>query len=149
MSDLEEALGGLLGGSSGGGLGGIISSLTGGGGSGGGGAMIGALGGLLGGGGMQSLLSGLQANGLGKQADSWIGTGKNEPISGEQVRQVVGDDQVAKVAQQLGVSHDEAADKLAKVLPDVVDKASPNGQLAPQHEIDAAFQNLQRTMAHA
>jgi uncharacterized protein YidB (DUF937 family) len=153
VSQLDEVLGGLLGGKGGSGgggdLGSILSGLGGGGGgrSGGGAGMLAALlplvGGLLANGGLQKMLSGFQGKGLSQQADSWVGTGENEAVSGQQVREVVGDDSVGEIAQQLGVSNDQAADALAEVLPKVVDHASPGGELPSQEELDAAFNRLQ------
>ena len=149
-------LGGLLGGLAGGGGGGledIIGGLTGGGGARGGSApggmgglltaLLPMVGGMLAGGGLQKMLSGFQANGLEAKADSWIGTGENAPISGADVRKVVGDDQLAQIAAQLGVSDDEAADAVAQVLPTIVDKVSPEGHLAPESELESAFGALE------
>ncbi len=146
MSGLDDLLGGVFGGKGGGNLGGLVSGLAGG---GGGGNLIGMLlpvvGGLLAGGGLQKILAGFQANGMGEHADSWVGTGENKPVTGGQVREVLGDDQIAQIAQKLGVSHDEAAEAVAEVLPKVVDKASPDGQLKPQAEIDDALGKLQQS----
>lgn len=103
------------------------------------------VGGMLAGGGLQKVLSGFQAKGLSSQADSWVGTEANEPISADQVREVLGDDKVAEIAQKAGVSTEEAADGLAEVLPQVVDKASPGGELRPQAELDSAFEQLQQS----
>jgi uncharacterized protein YidB (DUF937 family) len=131
---LEDIIGGLTGGSAGsqaGGMGGLLGSL------------LPALGGMLAGGGLQQVLSGFQANGLSAQTDSWIGTGENKPISGEDVRKAVGDEELAKIAAQLGVSEDEAADAVAQVLPTVVDKVSPEGHLAPESELESAFGALE------
>jgi len=150
-------LGGLLGGLAGGGGGGledIIGGLAGGGGARGGSApggmgglltaLLPMVGGMLAGGGLQKMLSGFQANGLEAKADSWIGTGENAPISGADVRKVVGDDQLAQIAAQLGVSDDEAADAVAQVLPTIVDKVSPEGHLAPESELESAFEALEQ-----
>ena len=104
---LGDLLGSLAGGgTSAGGIDDIIGGLTGGGGAGsqaggmGGllGSLLPALGGMLAGGGLQQILSGFQANGLSAQTDSWIGTGENQPISGEDVRKVVGNDELARIA---------------------------------------------------
>ena len=62
------------------------------------------------------------------QANSWVGTGENEPISGADVRKVVGEEDLANIATALGVSEDEAANAVARVLPEVVDRVSPDGQ---------------------
>ena len=102
------------------------------------------LGGLLAGGGLQKILSGFQAKGLSAQADSWVSTGENEPISGADVRTVVGDEELSRIAQELGVSEDEAAAAVAQVLPEVVDKVTPDGTLPPDSELDAAFGALEQ-----
>jgi len=152
MSGLDNLLGGLLGGKGGGNLGNLLSGLGGGQGIGGNpmlGMLLPLVGGLLAGGGLQKILSGFQAQGLSSHADSWIGTGPNQPVTGDQVRAALGDDQVAEIAAKLGVSHDEAAAALAEVLPKVVDHASPDGQLKPQSELDSAFHQLQQSAAAA
>jgi uncharacterized protein YidB (DUF937 family) len=135
MSSLEDILGSLAGGKAGGG--GAGSMVT---------ALAPVLAGLLAGGGLQKILSGMQGQGLSAQADSWVGTGPNQPVDGKQVEQVLGSDQVKEVAQKLGVSEAEAADTLAEALPQVVDKVSPNGQLPSQQEMDQTFQQLERSV---
>ena len=101
---LGDILGGLTGAAGGGGLDDILGGLTGGktgsGKSGAAGGMGGlltsllpVLGGMLASGGLQKVLAGFQANGLSAQADSWVGTGENEPISAADVRKVVGDEE--------------------------------------------------------
>ena len=50
--------------------------------------------------------------------------------------------ELAKIAGELGVSEDDAAAAVAKVLPEVVDKVSPDGQLPPEDELDSALGQL-------
>jgi uncharacterized protein YidB (DUF937 family) len=154
---LNDLLGGLLGGGSGGssqggGLGGLedmLGGLLGGGASGNPGtaakgmnvaAVAAALGPLLAkllkGGGLSKMVQGAQASGLSSQADSWVGTGSNAAVSGQEVRGVVGDDAVDELAQNAGISHDEAADVLAKVVPQVVSGLTPDGQLPADDDLD-------------
>jgi uncharacterized protein YidB (DUF937 family) len=152
MSGLDDILGGLMGGQGGsGGLDSIVGGLTGGGGQGGGGGGLGALvpvlGGLLASGGLQKILGGLKAQGLSQQADSWVGTGQNEPVSGADMEKAVGKEKIQEVANQLGVSESEAADVVAKAVPEVVDKVSPDGQLPPDQDLDAAFDKLAKAGA--
>lgn len=155
MSGLDDILGGLMGGKSGGsgGLDDVLGGLLGGGrggGAGGGsamGALLPVLAGLLAGGGLQKVLGGLKANGLSAQADSWVGTGTNEPVTGSQVEQAIGTEQMQQIAQQLGVSESEAAEAVAAALPEVVDKVSPEGQLPPEQDLDAAFDKLAKAGA--
>jgi uncharacterized protein YidB (DUF937 family) len=151
MSGLDDILGGLMGGQGGsGGLDSVLGGLTGGGQSGGGGglgALVPVLGGLLASGGLQKILGGLKANGLSQQADSWVGTGPNEPVSGADMEKAVDADQMKEIAKRLGVSESEAADVVAKAVPEVVDKVSPNGKLPPQQDLDAAFDKLAKAGA--
>lgn len=150
MSQLDDMLGGLLGGK-GGGLADLLGGLAGGksgatSGGGGGGSMLAALvpmlGGLLAGGGLNKILSGFQKQGLSSQASSWVGTGPNEPVTAGQVEQVIGDAEISQIASKLGVSHEQAAEALAEVLPQVVDRVSPGGELPPEQELDDLFAQL-------
>jgi uncharacterized protein YidB (DUF937 family) len=151
MSGLDDILGGLMGGKGGsGGLGDVLGGLTGDRGGGGGGAMgalLPILAGFLASGGLSKIMGGLKANGLSAQADSWVGTGSNQPVSGRDVEQAMGREQIQQIAQQLGVSEPQAAEAVAQALPEVVDKVSPNGQLPPQQDLDAAFDKLAKAGA--
>jgi uncharacterized protein YidB (DUF937 family) len=80
-------------------------------------------------GGIQGLLAQFQEKGLGDQVASWIGTGANQPISAEHIQGALGSDQLQQLAGQMGVSQEEAASGLAGMLPQVVDKLSPQGCL--------------------
>jgi uncharacterized protein YidB (DUF937 family) len=80
-------------------------------------------------GGLSGLVNAFQQQGLGNVVQSWIGTGANQPISPDQVTQVLGHDQVQQVADEAGISHEEAKTGLAALLPQVVDRLTPNGQL--------------------
>ena len=80
-------------------------------------------------GGLAGLMQNFQQNGLGNLLQSWISTGHNLPISAEQIQQVLGHQQVAQIADQAGVSHEEASNVLASLLPQLVDKLTPNGQV--------------------
>jgi uncharacterized protein YidB (DUF937 family) len=105
------------------------------------------LGGLLASGGLTKILGGLKANGLSQQADSWVATGKNEPVSGADLEKAVGKEQMQEIAKKLGVSESEAADVVAKAVPEVVDKVSPEGKLPPEQDLDAAFDKLAKAGA--
>ena len=81
------------------------------------------------GGGLGGLMAKFQQGGMGDVMSSWIGSGQNMPISGDQLSNVLGSDMLGKIASQLGISHGEAAGQLSQVLPQVVDKLTPNGQV--------------------
>jgi uncharacterized protein YidB (DUF937 family) len=73
-------------------------------------------------GGLGDLLGGLAgpSEGLGDVVGGLAGGGASGRISGADVRRVVGDEELARIAAELGVSADEAADAVAQVLPEVV-----------------------------
>lgn len=80
------------------------------------------------GGGLQDLLGKLAGGGLGDQANSWVGTGENQPVTGEQLAAAM-PDQMAELAAQTGVSQKELSADLAQILPGLVNSLSPNGQV--------------------
>ncbi|MEU2243495.1 YidB family protein [Streptomyces sp. NPDC018338] len=137
-NDLGSLLGGLLGGGGqggGGGAGGILGSL------------LGALGGAKSGGAdganpLGGLLDMLTKSGLVDQAQSWVGTGENQPVSGAQIADALPDDTLQKVAQDAGVSPQEAADRIAQSLPQAVDKLTPAGSV-PQGSLEDIIRRQQ------
>jgi uncharacterized protein YidB (DUF937 family) len=97
---------------------------------GGGGLNVGQLVGMLGGvGGVTALLSQLRSSGLGNQVMSWIGGGRNEEVTPQQVDQALGHDAIQQIAQQAGVPEEQVTTSLAGALPQIVDQYTPNGQL--------------------
>ena len=84
-------------------------------------------------GGLQGMLGKFQQAGYGAQADSWVSTGQNQPISADALSQVLGSGQLSQIAQQLGLSQGAVAGGLASVLPQVVDKMTPQGQVPDDH----------------
>lgn len=80
-------------------------------------------------GGLDGLMNTLQNAGLGDQLKSWISTGENMPISGDQLSQALGSDKIRDIAGQLGMSQGDVSGGLADMLPQLIDKLSPNGSL--------------------
>lgn len=78
---------------------------------------------------LNGLLAALQKGGLGPQVQSWLGNGNNLPITEDQLKAVLGNAQVQEFARHLGLPVDQTLSILAKFLPEIVDKASPNGVL--------------------
>ena len=97
-------------------------------------------------GGLGGLLQQFQQAGLGQQADSWVGTGANAPISPDAVVDVFGRDRVAQIAAQAGVSEAEASTGLAALLPEFVNQLTPAGQMPANNEVDDALGDLQRSL---
>lgn len=78
-------------------------------------------------GGIQGIVKQLEANGLGDTVKSWIGTGQNHPVSGEQLHAALDTNTLAPLAAKLGITTQELSAKLAEVLPGAVDKLTPDG----------------------
>jgi uncharacterized protein YidB (DUF937 family) len=115
MDQLGQAVGGMLGGSSN--QNPLMQALT----------------GLLGQnssvGGLAGLVQTFQKNGLGEIVNSWVGTGKNLPVTPQQIQQGLGGDLLKQLAAKAGISTEAAGTQLAGLLPDLVDKLTPTGKI--------------------
>jgi len=148
---LSDVLGGMLGGargSQGGGPGDVLGGILG----GAGGTLGAVLGSVLGGGangasgagGLGSLLEQFQRAGFAEQANSWVGTGQNLPLPPGAIGQVFGSDTLAQIAQQVGVTEAEAAEGLSQLLPEVVDRFTPEGKAPDLDQLAASVTALTR-----
>jgi len=79
-------------------------------------------------GGLGDLIGRFTQGGMGDVIGSWIAHGQNAPISADELSNVLGSDVMGQLAQQLGLSHGDAAAQLAQALPQAVDRLTPNGQ---------------------
>jgi uncharacterized protein YidB (DUF937 family) len=115
MDQLGQAVGGMLGGNSG--QNPLMQALT----------------GLLGQnssvGGLAGLVQTFQKNGLGEIVNSWVSTGKNLPVTPQQIQQGLGGDLLKQLATKAGISTEAAGTQLAGLLPDLVDKLTPTGKI--------------------
>jgi uncharacterized protein YidB (DUF937 family) len=78
-------------------------------------------------GGLQGMMDKFNQAGLGNVLNSWIGTGSNLPISGDQLASALGPDTLDKLAGQVGLDGSQLSDQLAQMLPGLVDKLTPHG----------------------
>ena len=78
-------------------------------------------------GGVQGIVSHLESQGLGNTVRSWVGSGTNQPVSGDQLHAALGSDAMTQLAGQLGITPQELSAKLAQVLPKAIDHLTPNG----------------------
>lgn len=97
---------------------------------------------LQGQGGLQGLISNLQEKGLGEQAASWVGTGENQPMSAEQAQNALGPDFIQDAASKLGVQPDQVSGAVAGMMPDMVDKMTPGGNIPEGFDLASAAQGL-------
>jgi uncharacterized protein YidB (DUF937 family) len=126
--------GGLLGG-----LGGLLGGA--GGAQGGFADLAGRLGGLFGGvsaggtlsSGLSNLINDLKGAGVG-EAQSWVGSGPNQPVSPDQLGAALGNDTVEALSRQTGMPRGDLLAALSRHLPDVVDRLTPQGRLPSEGE---------------
>jgi uncharacterized protein YidB (DUF937 family) len=90
-------------------------------------------GGVLGG--LGGLLKKLEQGGLGNAADSWVGTGQNQPVSPGQLGSALGPSIIKMLAQKSGIPEEELTKQLSQVLPGIVDKLTPSGRLPTAAEL--------------
>ena len=118
-SVLGAALGGQQGGQAQGGAGGLDPQM-----------LMGIVGALMNNaGGLSGILAKLQQGGLGDAAQSWVGTGANQPVSPDALGGALGPDLMGMIARQLGGNQQQAAGTLADLLPGLIDQLTPQGRL--------------------
>jgi uncharacterized protein YidB (DUF937 family) len=94
------------------------------------------------GGGLGNIVGALQSGGLGDAVSSWLGSGDNIAVAPKDVQAALGDGAISKFAEQAGVSGSEASAVLAGILPQVVDKLSPDGKLPDKGGLDSMLSGL-------
>jgi uncharacterized protein YidB (DUF937 family) len=100
--------------------------------SSGGNQLLGVLSGLLAqSGGLQGLASKFSQSGQGDAFSSWVGMGENQPVSGNQVQEALGSDEIRAISTKMGVDPNLASQFLAEYLPKIVDKLTPAGKVDP------------------
>ncbi len=115
--------------------------------SGGPGDILGqVLGGAGGGraGGLGDVLAQMQRAGFGEQAASWVGTGANRPIPPDAMSQIFGREGLEQISRQAGLSEEDASRGLSELLPEVVDRVTPGGDLPDLDALTSTVADLAR-----
>lgn len=94
-------------------------------------------------GGLEGLMQAFNQKGLGDVISSWVGTGSNAAITPEQIQQVLGSDMIQKLAANSGVSIEAAKAQLVELLPGLIDKLTPEGNIPQGGLIDKGQELLQ------
>ena len=80
-------------------------------------------------GGLEGVLGKFRQGGLAQQADSWVSTGQNMEVSGDQVQQVFGPSTISDLASKLGMPAGQAGSVMAQLLPELINQLTPQGQV--------------------
>ncbi len=75
------------------------------------------------------MIQSFKDKGLGNIMSSWICTGQNLAIGGDQLKTALGADLIGKLASKVGLSQDVATSKLTEILPGLIDKLTPEGKI--------------------
>lgn len=86
-------------------------------------------------GGVSGLIDAFEKQGLGGVIASWVGSGQNLQISPEQLQAVLGEEHIQGIAQKMGLSTQDVASHLSQLLPSIIDKMTPNGQVPAQQDV--------------
>ena len=78
-------------------------------------------------GGLQGVIGEFEQKGLGPTVRSWVSTGPNQSISADEMQRALGPDLLQQLSQKSGLPPGELARKLAEILPNAVDRMTPNG----------------------
>lgn len=136
-----NAVGGGMGSMLGGGLGAMLPALL--------PAILAMLGGKSGAGqsGMHQLVDTMHAKGMGDVAQSWVGTGANQPITAAQVEQLLTPEQIAQLAASSGLPPEQVSQGVAAVLPDVINTLTPGGAVPDHAQVQASTGQLQTALS--
>lgn len=104
------------------------------------------LGGAAAGGGLGALIAQMGRAGFGEQAKSWIGTGENQALPSGALEQIFGAGGLAEIARQAGLTQDEASQGLARLMPEVVDRMTPRGEVPRDEDLLASVEDLARRL---
>ena len=80
-------------------------------------------------GGLEGVLGKFRQGGLAQQADSWVGTGQNMEVSGDQLQEVFGPSTMGDLASKLGMPTGQAGSVMAQILPELINQLTPHGQV--------------------
>jgi len=98
-------------------------------------------------GGLSGLVETFTKKGLGGAMSSWISTGQNLPVTGDQIQQALGQQQIQQYAQKLGSSSQDVSGGLASLLPEIIDKLTPDGKVPAQDSLQQTLSALVKTLS--
>ncbi len=93
-------------------------------------------------GGLAGMVEAFQQKGLGDLMSSWIGTGNNLPISPDQMRNGIGEGRLRSLAEHAGLSEESASSQLSDLLPGLIDKLTPDGNLPDSSMVEKGLEML-------
>ncbi len=93
-------------------------------------------------GGIAGLQKMFQDGGLGHVVSSWVSSGQNLPISADQLQNVLHSGVLQQVAQKAGIDPSQLTGSMASLLPGLIDKLTPNGQVPDGNALQQMMKGL-------
>ncbi|NBD21165.1 DUF937 domain-containing protein [Aquabacterium fontiphilum] len=93
-------------------------------------------------GGLPGLIKTFEDKGYGELVASWIGQGRNMPVTADQIMTVLGKDFLARLAQGSGNTPEQEAAVISEALPQLIDRLTPDGVLPDQQQLSALVANV-------
>ena len=93
-------------------------------------------------GGIGGLQQMFQQGGLGNIISSWLGNGQNLPVSASQLQNVLHSGALQQAAQQHGIDPTQLTNMMSTLLPHLVDKLTPNGQVPDASALQSLLKGL-------
>ncbi len=95
-------------------------------------------------GGLTGLLEKFRGAGLGHKADSWVGTGPNQPLNPDEVERALGPDELQQIADKTGMTVEQVREKLAEGLPEIINHVTPDGAVPDDNALGGMLAKLGR-----
>jgi uncharacterized protein YidB (DUF937 family) len=93
-------------------------------------------------GGITGLQKMFEQGGLGGVFSSWVSNGQNQPISANQLQDVLHSGAFEEAAQKSGIDANQLTGIMSTLLPHLVDKLTPNGQVPEGGALQSLFKGL-------
>ena len=93
-------------------------------------------------GGIAGLQQMFQGKGLGNIVSSWISTGQNLPITGDQLQSVLPANALQDMASKSGMDLSQLSGIFSQLMPHAVDKMTPNGQIPDSNALSQMMKGL-------
>ncbi len=93
-------------------------------------------------GGLSGMVESFKRHGMEEIINSWIGTGKNLPIAPDDLIKVLGGGRLGALAEKTGLSHQDISGGLAGILPEIIDRLTPQGKMPDSSSLEEQLQAM-------
>jgi uncharacterized protein YidB (DUF937 family) len=76
-----------------------------------------------------STLENFKSRGMEETFLSWVSPDENRPITKTDILNIFDDGTLKDISNKSGISKDEVPEEMSKILPELIDKSTPNGKI--------------------